>query len=124
MNKSEELAKLLGIKPKAYCSQLQDNEYCSKFQGYTEECKQNCIAIYPDFTEPSNFVKIMTLAHKADCFVCCGTEYRDGDIMQDCFLDLIIQDISDESYKQDWAKEYIKIRNKFIKQAQQAEWEY
>ena len=66
----------------------------------------------------------MTLAHEAGSLSAFFTEYKKGDVMQDIFLDLIIQDVTDEDYQQDWAKEYIKVRSDFILKARQTEWGY
>lgn len=125
MNKSEELAKLLGIKPKAYCAQLQDNEYCSKFQGYMEECKQNCIAIYPDFTEPSNFVKLLHL-YKYYLNNSLELNKYSRNYNEHSNINIYINQKIDKAIEiYHWAKEVLDVYNKdFIKQAQQTEWEY
>ena len=96
ISNSEKLCRLLGISPK-------NNKY-------------------PDLTEPYNFVKIMTLALEGQSLGTLFINYKKGDFMQDIFLDLIIQDVEDESYKQDWAKDYIEVRNNFIEKAKNTDW--
>lgn len=62
MNKSKELAKLLGIEDKDIyigkkkenlCNHCQDNCYYCENKLYKKE--------YPDFTKPSNFVKLLQI---------------------------------------------------------------
>lgn len=69
MNRSEELAKLLGIEPEIeenYCIANYDDcpihtqcccpENCTKCDNYEKEHD-----LYPDFTKPNNFVKLLQL---------------------------------------------------------------
>ena len=64
----------------------------------------------------------MTLALEGQSLGTLFINYKKGDFMQDIFLDLIIQDVEDESYKQDWAKDYIEVRNNFIEKAKNTDW--
>ena len=123
MNKSEELAKLLGIDVMYYAGiggvynkeryiavfgkdafnrqimEYDDNEYTVKL-------------IYPDFTKPSNFVKLLKLFVSGYATACCFTDIDEYDIIQNC-----IDFIRENGYTR-------YCRNKFKQQAQQTEWKY
>lgn len=64
MNRSEELAKILGIEPKKIC------KLCG---GFVENCFvdeidqiQNSNLTYPNFTKPDNFVKLLKIDFDID----------------------------------------------------------
>lgn len=69
MNKSEELARLLGIEPKIKCKHSNNyNDRCSGKYTYCDlrnikECPALDIGreIYPDFTNPRNSIKLLNL---------------------------------------------------------------
>lgn len=66
MNKSEELAKLLGIKSKIRqivlsCKQCQYKSCANCPNTEIAECPVITKKVYPDFTNPSNFVKLLEM---------------------------------------------------------------
>ena len=62
MNRSEELAKLLGIEPKKEIA-MHCGTNCNRHNCIMDrDCKHyKAIGAYPNFTKPSNFVKLLDL---------------------------------------------------------------
>lgn len=58
MNRSEELSRLLGIEPKSQC-ELSPVDECCELECPCVECELDKPNIYPDFTKPDNFVKLL-----------------------------------------------------------------
>lgn len=60
MNKSEELAKLLGIEPKKIIGSCKNGTNCRILGSACKGCikRVECVE-YPDFTKPENFVKLI-----------------------------------------------------------------
>jgi len=143
MNKSEELCKLLGIKPiKKDCP----HKGCRNHITHPCEVCNNkrFIYAYPDLTKPSNFLKLLNINFKsrwgkptgfADCFDnACKFYYEknmywankakikvDNNDFYDCFLaSIIIEIMIFESEDFDIDSENRKIKQ----QAQQVEWAY
>jgi hypothetical protein len=83
--------------------------------------------IYPDLTEPSNFVKLLKISCKAvistkeNPFFSCllVTENPIDELINRCIRDIefATKDINGKDY-------FSKYRYEIIKQAQQTEWEY
>lgn len=71
MNKSEELAKLLGIEPKCKtmiicCPAEKNRDWNNPFdKSMCENCKE-ANSEYPDFIKPNNFVKLLEILAKSD----------------------------------------------------------
>lgn len=126
MSKSEELAKLLGIKP-----QIDDKMVCTamSFQKIKscKQCEYQCKhKIYPDFTEPSNFVKLIELKISDKSTVgrylqgsgTYGVPFSNQWYDRESFLNILIEYLSrtDECFSRN--------RNKIINKAQKTEWSY
>lgn len=124
MNKSEILAKLLGVEPKiGICDrELNSDDYAGEcgFENPTEfEC-DDCtnfhtdLVIYPDFTHPDNFVKFLEIIYSN-----CGgiDEFAKENSFVDDFIEHILKAL----------KEADSDNSSFVllkKQAQQTDWRY
>lgn len=113
MNRSEELAKLLGIKPKISCK-LQ----CVGSKGVDKNgevmCINNCSKsglLYPNFTKPDNFVKLLKINFDIDLVL--GI-----DNIEDNFIETLIS-ILPHMYEYD-----VDGLNTIKQQAQQTDWTY
>lgn len=121
MNKSEELAKLLGIY-KVLCTEDEERSYtandeiCNNCDPDYRNCwsRKEC---YPDFTKPSNFVKLINLTFAS---LDGMEEIRyDGKSFVEAYIELIIKRINEIPQKDInsmWAR--------YHHQAQQIDWEY
>lgn len=103
MNRSEKLAKLLGVEPKK-----QEISNGVEFTG-------KYIEIYPDFEKPENFMKLQLLQLRFGAL-----PFLSGYMFTlNTFIDAILYEVKET---------LLDDRNKFIEeykqQAQQTEWEY
>ena len=139
MNKLEELARLLGLKGKITCE-----KHCVGSKGVDSKGKSMCLRcsksglIYPDFTKPSNFVKLLNLVYKCGInqkydFQLASMSFEEDDnsiwigeideirqsfetVWIECLLTSLQKNNPDN-----WDKLFTK---KIQQQAQQIEWEY
>lgn len=113
MNKSEELAKLLGIKSKIIC----DRTYC--LEQECTECKSQ--RFLPDFTKTNNFIKWLDVLCRTNSPI--HIEGKDIKAGINANLALYIDWIkSNLKYGKDTFN--YKVVDKVRQQAQQTEWEY
>lgn len=107
-NKSEELARFLGIEPKEYFRP--DDEI---YWGSKQETMRDIDVIYPNFTKPNNFMKLLDLLNT----------YLD--IRCDCLIPVVPQIIGKAIFLASTnSSRFIDKKIKFKQQAQQTEWEY
>lgn len=126
--RNEELAKLLGIERKTICQQSADLYGCGDdINGeFCKKCihKENSELRYPDFTKPSNFVKLLEMEINCDTdrYETLGelVWYLGGETTsRQTFINCVESLFNENSM---WFDEK---RNKIInQQAQQTEWEY
>lgn len=130
-NKSEELAKILGIEPKEqifcgiceYDEDLDESDICPHYMA--DECK-NIEWIYPDFTKPSNFVKLIELQVSKKLIVgrylqgsgTYGVPFSNQWYDRESFFNILIDYLSRTD------KCFARNRNKIMYKAQQTEWVY
>jgi len=126
VNKSEELCKLLGIKPKITCK-LQ----CVGSKVVDKEGRAMCInhcsksgLLYPDLTKPSNFVKLLILnPYPADVnSLACKYKYI-FEYQPLNFIDAFIEELTNE-FRYLAPPQIMKWHKNIQQQAQQTEWEY
>ena len=72
MNKNKELSRLLGIEPKSQC-ELSPVDECCELECPCIECELDKPNIYPDFTKPDNFVKLLEILTINNLEVVFGT---------------------------------------------------
>ena len=123
MNRSEQLAKLLGIEPKneiaMHCGTNCNRHNCIMYR----DCEHyKAIGAYPNFTKPNNFVKLLEL--KKDKynntilrFMLCWFGHSELEDLynREDIIDKIIDFLSSEDYQKS---------ETLIKNAQQTEWTY
>jgi hypothetical protein len=123
MNRSEELAKLLGIEPKKEIA-MHCGTNCNRHNCIMDrDCKHyKAIGAYPNFTKPSNFVKLLEL--KKDKynntilrFMLCWFGHSELEDLynREDIIDKIIDFLSSEDYQKS---------ETLIKNAQQTDWTY
>lgn len=131
MSKSEELAKLLGIEPKMkkVCNKCGGVEYWRSGACLNHKCNWEINdttekPFYPDFTKPSNFVKLLNILYDYDCVQNAQTEihrvtlpmYSAEENIQNGYIKYLVTHF--DKFNRVDLSEILK------QQAQQTEWEY
>src|SRR5574344_262629 len=139
MNRSEELAKLLGIKPKKEIA-MHCGTNCNRHNCIMDrDCEHyKPIGAYPNFTKPDNFVKLLNLVYKCGINQKCdfqlaslSFEYDDNSIWIDeveeikiSFENVWIECLKTKLQTNNPDSWDINFANIIKQQAQQTEWTY
>ena len=119
MNKSEELAKLLGIEPKKEIA-MHCGTNCNRHNCIMDkDCEHyKPIGAYPNFVKPSNFVKLLEMLFRTDSWLLDrGLNYTEN---ENSFVGNFITELIFEVKNRPNNYKITQVKH----QAQQTEWEY